>query len=327
MGYEDSVGALIDTIPGQIITVLSPSKILNMPGNSDTSVLAGWTLTKEYSPDDGIYVTGELINLPTDLQFNLQNYEQRATINLYAQWTNPIVVLLSPERNSTDWNDAYSRLSQSISNDHDQHISTVLSNFIVLTNNNAKLGNLGRIPATIIGGSNGTFSYSDVDRKAISISNSKFLLNADTQFENVKLNNSQNTLGNGYGIYASGHHLIMGEKVSTGYTLPDAYNIGDSPDAVTHSGFIIYGGSISTNVANTNITILGGEYSAIYGTSKSVSGNSLVSVEAGKIYALYGGGYDGGSTNITNLIVHGGTIYELIAGPHYGTSKKHTLKS
>ena len=325
MGYEDSVGALIDTIPGQIITVLSPSKILNMPGNSDTSVLAGWTLTKEYSPDDGIYVTGELINLPTDLQFNLQNYEQRATINLYAQWTNPIVVLLSPERNSTDWNDAYSRLSQSISNDHDQHISTVLSNFIVLTNNNAKLGNLGRIPATIIGGSNGTFSYSDVDRKAISISNSKFLLNADTQFENVKLNNSQNTLGNGYGIYASGHHLIMGEKVSTGYTLPDAYNIGDSPDAVTHSGFIIYGGSISTNVANTNITILGGEYSAIYGTSKSVSGNSLVSVEAGKIYALYGGGYDGGSTNITNLIVHGGTIYELIAGPHYGTSKKtHT---
>ena len=223
--------------------------------------------------------------------------------------------------------------------------STILGNPESISDYNPITG-AGSVFTNIISFNNSLTLYYNLslNGKAITIqgTNSSSTLNmnlnnltGDLYLRNLKINKSSNL---GDGIFAQGHHLIIGENVSTSYTYDylssNGKPINDDP-GVTCGGFIVSGGfSSGDNKTNTHLVILSGDYSAVFGANYNGTLNGDTYISAGhpalksgpRIFSIYGSSFTAALNGHTNILVSGTadtdanpslnqtTVSELIGG-------------
>lgn len=131
-------------------------------------------------------------------------------------------------------------------------------------------------------------------------------------FENITIKQtySAGTYGN---IYANGHHLTIGEGVTT---------VANETTGVMTP---IHGGSSNVLTGDTHITVYSGNWDVIYGGSyNTLNGNSTIDIHGGTVENVYAGAraynFNGNSTvNMT-----GGTITGAIAGGNGPSGRNFT---
>lgn len=141
-------------------------------------------------------------------------------------------------------------------------------------------------------------------------------LSADTVFENItiKQTNSTNTYGN---IYANGHHLTLGEGITT----VSNETSGRMAD--------VYGGSSAGAFTTecTHITVKSGAWDNIYGGSyQTLNGNSEINIEGGTIGSVYGGSRTWHTRGNSTVTMTGGTVLYTIAGGNALNTNKTEFK-
>lgn len=139
-------------------------------------------------------------------------------------------------------------------------------------------------------------------------------LSADTVFENIEIRqtNTTTTYGN---IYANGHHLTIGEGVST------------VANATSGRMANLYGGNSSGafTTEKTHITVQSGTWDLIFGGSyQTLKGDAQIDITGGSIGSVYGGSRDYHTEGDVVINMSGGTIRETIAGGNYPSANANT---
>lgn len=163
-------------------------------------------------------------------------------------------------------------------------------------------------------------------------------LGADATFENItiKQTNTTTTYGN---IYANGHHLTIGEGVTTvanettGVMTPihggSASGALSSDTHITvHSGAwdVIHGGSYVTLKGNSVVDIYGGTIGTVYGGSRSYNhaGTATINIYGGTIGTVYGGSRGCQFNGDVTINMTGGTITGALVGGNGPSGKNFT---
>ncbi len=138
-------------------------------------------------------------------------------------------------------------------------------------------------------------------------------LSADTTFENIEIRqtNTTNTYGN---IYANGHHLTIGEGVTT------------VSNATSGRMTNLYGGnSAGVFSSATHITVKSGTWDLIFGGSYQTLKNDVqIDITGGSIGTVYGGSRDWNTEGDVVINMSGGTIRDAIVGGNYPSANTNT---
>ncbi len=161
-------------------------------------------------------------------------------------------------------------------------------------------------------------------------------LGADLTLENVTVRQTSDNKSAWGAIYANGHHLTVGEGVTTvanasSKLAPSIF--GGSSEACsfesTHitiksgSWYYVLGGGYTDTTANTNVELAGGEVYNVYGGSYAgtFTGNTSVHLTGGVSSNLLNGGSRSGTVNGNCLADLEGGEAAIVCGGVYGAEK------